>query len=44
MFVKGASDEYSRLIEEKDAHVTKSERDIRENEAEILKLREKLDR
>ncbi|XP_012690847.2 FYVE and coiled-coil domain-containing protein 1-like [Clupea harengus] len=41
--LEGASDEYSRLIEEKDAHVTKSERDIRENEAEILKLREKLD-
>ncbi|XP_048108862.1 FYVE and coiled-coil domain-containing protein 1-like [Alosa alosa] len=41
--LEGANEEYSRLIDEKNAHITKAEREMRETEADILKLREKLD-
>ncbi|XP_041912577.1 FYVE and coiled-coil domain-containing protein 1-like [Alosa sapidissima] len=40
--LEGANEEYSRLIDEKNAHITKAEREMRETEADILKLREKL--
>ncbi|XP_062411898.1 FYVE and coiled-coil domain-containing protein 1-like [Sardina pilchardus] len=41
--LEGANEEYSRLIEEKNAHITKAEREMRETETDTLKLREKLD-
>ncbi|KAL2089441.1 hypothetical protein ACEWY4_014129 [Coilia grayii] len=38
-----ANEDYSRLIEEKNAHISRAEREMRQSEAETLKLKEKLD-
>uniref|UniRef100_A0A673XFL2 FYVE and coiled-coil domain-containing protein 1 n=1 Tax=Salmo trutta TaxID=8032 RepID=A0A673XFL2_SALTR len=38
--IEGVNEEYSRLIGEKDAHITKSEAAIRQSEGEIQRLRD----
>ncbi|XP_063057074.1 FYVE and coiled-coil domain-containing protein 1 isoform X2 [Engraulis encrasicolus] len=40
--LEGANEDYSGLLEEKDAHISKGDKEMREQEAEILKLKEKL--
>lgn len=42
--MKGVNEEYSRLIGEKDAHITKSEAAIRQSEGEIQRLRDSVTR
>lgn len=40
--LEGANEEYSQLIEEKDAYITKAEKELRESQTAISKLEEKL--